>query len=69
MEVFKVLKKEHGESFGSYFWDKVYTLKGYISLEHLGIDDDDLRETLWKEVDVITTQQEPQASIKGNFVN
>ncbi|KAH7688826.1 fatty acyl-CoA reductase protein [Dioscorea alata] len=53
MEVFKVLRKEYGESFSSYFWSKVYPLAGDVSLEHLGIKDDDLRETLWAEVDVI----------------
>lgn len=53
MEVFKVLRKEYGESFSSYFWSKVYPLAGDVSLEHLGIKDDDLRETLWEEVDVI----------------
>ncbi|KAJ0986727.1 hypothetical protein J5N97_005083 [Dioscorea zingiberensis] len=53
MEVFKVLRNEHGGSFDSYFWSKVYPLAGDVTLEHLGINDDHLKETLWGEVDVI----------------
>ncbi|KAJ0986747.1 hypothetical protein J5N97_005103 [Dioscorea zingiberensis] len=53
MEVFKVLRSEHGGSFDSYYWSKVYPLAGDVTLEHLGINDDHLKETLWGEVDVI----------------
>ncbi|KAI0531149.1 hypothetical protein KFK09_000702 [Dendrobium nobile] len=52
-ELFDVLKKKHGEDFDSFISKKVHPIKGDIIHENLGIEDYDLREMLWKEIDIV----------------
>ncbi|MQL76106.1 hypothetical protein Taro_008492 [Colocasia esculenta] len=52
-EVFRVLREQHGKGFESFISEKVSPVAGDIARENLGIDDSDLRELLWKEVDVV----------------
>ncbi|KAF6166019.1 hypothetical protein GIB67_012916 [Kingdonia uniflora] len=52
-EVFKVLKQKCGTSLDSFILEKVTPVAGDISYENLGINDSDLREQIWSEVDVV----------------
>lgn len=52
-EVFKVLREKHGKGFDSFMLEKVIPLAGDISLENLGIDDENMREELWGEVEIV----------------
>ncbi|XP_028555399.1 fatty acyl-CoA reductase 3 [Dendrobium catenatum] len=52
-ELFDVLKKKHGNDFDSFISKKVHPIKGDIIHENLGIEDYNLREMLWKEIDIV----------------
>ncbi|KAK4441284.1 Alcohol-forming fatty acyl-CoA reductase [Sesamum alatum] len=52
-ELFRVLKEEYGESFGSGLLSKVIPVSGDVSLENLGIVDPEVRENMWREIDII----------------
>ncbi|KAK9127723.1 hypothetical protein Syun_016520 [Stephania yunnanensis] len=54
-DVFKVLKEKYGpkSAFDSFISNKLVAVAGDISLENLGVEDTDLRDQLFKEVDII----------------
>ncbi|RWW64947.1 hypothetical protein BHE74_00027775 [Ensete ventricosum] len=52
-DLFKVLKRKHGDGFHSFVTNKLFPLAGDIVQEDLGIHDSDLRRNLWKEVEVV----------------
>ncbi|KAK4441282.1 putative fatty acyl-CoA reductase 4 [Sesamum alatum] len=52
-ELFRVLKEEYGEGFGSGLLSKVIPISGDVSLENLGIVDPEVRENMWREIDII----------------
>uniref|UniRef100_A0A1D1XLR3 Fatty acyl-CoA reductase n=1 Tax=Anthurium amnicola TaxID=1678845 RepID=A0A1D1XLR3_9ARAE len=52
-EVFRILREQHEKGFESFVSEKVSPVAGDIARENLGIDDSDLRDLLWREVDVV----------------
>ncbi|KAH0470833.1 hypothetical protein IEQ34_000556 [Dendrobium chrysotoxum] len=52
-ELFDVLKEKHGKDFDSFISKKVYSIAGDIIYENLGIEDYNLREMLWEEIDIV----------------
>ncbi|KAI3919342.1 hypothetical protein MKW92_015625 [Papaver armeniacum] len=52
-EVFRVLRAKHGVRYTTFISEKVTPTAGDISLENLGINDFDLINKIWKEVDVV----------------
>ncbi|KAI0531143.1 hypothetical protein KFK09_000695 [Dendrobium nobile] len=52
-ELFDVLKEKHGEDFDSFISKKVYPIAGDIIYENLGIEDYNLKEMLWEEIDIV----------------
>ncbi|KAF5193384.1 Fatty acyl-coa reductase [Thalictrum thalictroides] len=52
-DLFRVLKEKYGTNFNSFISNKVTPVVGDISCENLGVKDSDLKEQLWKEVDII----------------
>ncbi|KAL0928874.1 hypothetical protein M5K25_000802 [Dendrobium thyrsiflorum] len=52
-ELFDVLKEKYGEDFDSFISKKVYSIAGDIIYENLGIEDYNLREMLWEEIDIV----------------
>lgn len=52
-QLFDVLRAKHGTSFESFIREKVAPVAGDITLWNLGIDDTNLREVLWKEIDIV----------------
>ncbi|XP_072998157.1 probable fatty acyl-CoA reductase 4 [Typha latifolia] len=53
MDVFQILREKYQEEFQSYFWSKVQPVAGDIASENMGINDRELTDALWKEIDVI----------------
>ncbi|WCJ41788.1 Fatty acyl-CoA reductase 1 [Euphorbia peplus] len=52
-ELFKVIKEIHGEKINSFVSEKMIPIAGDISSEHLGIEDSNLRDELWEQVDFV----------------
>uniref|UniRef100_A0A5B7B1U0 Fatty acyl-CoA reductase n=1 Tax=Davidia involucrata TaxID=16924 RepID=A0A5B7B1U0_DAVIN len=52
-ELFRVLREKWGANLNSLIAEKVLPVSGDISYEHLGIKDCDLREEMWREIDII----------------
>ncbi|XP_028549342.1 fatty acyl-CoA reductase 8-like [Dendrobium catenatum] len=52
-ELFDVLKEKHGLDFDSFISKTVYSVAGDIMYENLGIEDYNLREMLWEEIDIV----------------
>ena len=52
-ELFRVLRKERGGDFESMISSKVVAISGDVGYENLGIVDVQLREQMWREIDVI----------------
>ncbi|XXG64994.1 hypothetical protein AAC387_Pa05g2804 [Persea americana] len=52
-EVFKVLREKLGKDFDSFITNKVIPIVGDISCENLGVSNSDVREEIWREVDII----------------
>ncbi|XP_077230912.1 alcohol-forming fatty acyl-CoA reductase-like isoform X2 [Tasmannia lanceolata] len=52
-EVFRVLREKYGKSFYSFIWDKVTPLAGDIAYENLGIEENSLKEEMWREINVV----------------
>ncbi|XP_028556793.1 fatty acyl-CoA reductase 3-like [Dendrobium catenatum] len=52
-ELFDVLKEKHGPDIDSFISKMVYSVAGDIIYENLGIEDYNLRERLWEEIDIV----------------
>ncbi|KAK9117658.1 hypothetical protein Sjap_016605 [Stephania japonica] len=53
-EVFRVLRNKYGPTnFESFILEKITPIAADISLKHLGIDDCNLRQHIWNEVDAV----------------
>ncbi|KAF6166002.1 hypothetical protein GIB67_012899 [Kingdonia uniflora] len=52
-KVFKVLREKRGAGFEEFVLEKIVPIAGYTTCENLGIEDSDLRDELWREVDII----------------
>ncbi|OVA03592.1 Male sterility [Macleaya cordata] len=52
-EVFRVMKEKYCERFNSFISEKVTLVAGDAACVNLGIQDFDLREKIWREVDVV----------------
>lgn len=52
-ELFKVLQEKYGEEFQSFATSKLCPVAGDIVHENLGIQDSNLVNKLWKEVQII----------------
>ncbi|PKU84767.1 Alcohol-forming fatty acyl-CoA reductase [Dendrobium catenatum] len=52
-DLFDVLKEKHGSNFDSFISKTVYSVAGDIIFENLGIEDYNLREMLWEEIDIV----------------
>ncbi|KAF6145844.1 hypothetical protein GIB67_028839 [Kingdonia uniflora] len=52
-EVFKVLREKLGAGFDDFVLEKIVPIAGDTTCENLGIEDSDLRDELWREVDII----------------
>lgn len=52
-KVFGVLREQYGKEFSAFVSEKISPVAGDIACENLGIEDCDLREILWREVDVV----------------
>ncbi|KAF3441546.1 hypothetical protein FNV43_RR15460 [Rhamnella rubrinervis] len=52
-ELFKVLREKWDTNFDSFISIKVAAISGDVSFENLGLKDAQLRELLWKEIDII----------------
>ncbi|XP_019051672.1 PREDICTED: alcohol-forming fatty acyl-CoA reductase-like isoform X2 [Nelumbo nucifera] len=52
-EVFRVLRQKHGAGFDSFISEKVTPVPGDISCENLGVEDCDLRDEMWREIDIV----------------
>ncbi|MCL7026777.1 hypothetical protein MKW94_020940 [Papaver nudicaule] len=53
-EVFRVLRAKHGVRYNNFLSEKVTPIPGDMRLENLGINDSNLINKIWKEVDVVT---------------
>ncbi|KAF6153512.1 hypothetical protein GIB67_027379 [Kingdonia uniflora] len=52
-EVFKVLREKLGAGFDDFVLEKIVLIVGDTACENLRIEDSDLRDGLWREVDII----------------
>ncbi|XP_011626024.1 fatty acyl-CoA reductase 1 isoform X1 [Amborella trichopoda] len=52
-ELFKVLREKHGTGFDSFVGEKIFPVVGDLRHQSLGIKDLDIRNKLWREVDMI----------------
>ncbi|KAI4313494.1 hypothetical protein L6164_026471 [Bauhinia variegata] len=52
-DLFRVLRDELGNDFGSFILEKVIAVAGDISLENLGIKDANLRKDMLEEIDIV----------------
>ncbi|XP_020582760.1 alcohol-forming fatty acyl-CoA reductase-like [Phalaenopsis equestris] len=52
-ELFDILRKEHGKEFNSFMAEKVCAVPGDIIHHNLGIEDINMRELLWKNVNMV----------------
>jgi fatty acyl-CoA reductase len=54
LELFKILREQHGDNFESFIFQKVVPVVGDVSADHnLGIDKETTREHLWENLDAI----------------
>lgn len=51
--MFRVLRDEWGEDFDSFMSKKVIVIPGDVSLENLGLKDEDLKNEMLKEIEVL----------------
>lgn len=51
--MFTVLKEKLGKDFDSFITNKVIPIVGDIACENLGVSNSDVREEIWREVDII----------------
>lgn len=51
--MFRVLREKHGRGFDSFITNKVSPIVGDIACENLGVSNSDVREEMWREVDII----------------
>ncbi|XP_020112859.1 probable fatty acyl-CoA reductase 4 isoform X1 [Ananas comosus] len=52
-EIFQVLKDKHGKGFHSFIEEKLIPVAGDVVHENLGIEDSDIKEHLWKKINII----------------
>lgn len=53
-ELFKTLRREHGDNFENFVFEKVVPVVGDVAADHnLGIDNDSTREHLWEILDAV----------------
>ncbi|KAL0460776.1 UNVERIFIED_CONTAM: Fatty acyl-CoA reductase 3 [Sesamum latifolium] len=52
-ELFRVLREEYGASFDTALLSKIIPVSGDVSLENLGIVDQEVSENMWREIDII----------------
>ncbi|XP_024935282.2 probable fatty acyl-CoA reductase 4 [Ziziphus jujuba] len=52
-ELFRVLRQKWETNFDQFISEKVAAIPGDVSCENLGVIDSQLREILWKEIDVV----------------
>ncbi|KAI4313523.1 hypothetical protein L6164_026497 [Bauhinia variegata] len=52
-DLFRALRDELGDHFGSFISEKVIAVAGDVSLENLGIKDVDLRKDMLEEIDIV----------------
>ncbi|KAI4313524.1 hypothetical protein L6164_026498 [Bauhinia variegata] len=52
-DLFRVLRDELGDDFGSFISEKVIAVAGDVSLENLGIKDANLRKDMLEEIDIV----------------
>ena len=52
-DLFRVLKEKWGRGFDSFILEKLVPIPGDISYENLGIEDSNLRNEIWKDIDFI----------------
>ncbi|KAJ4958802.1 hypothetical protein NE237_025913 [Protea cynaroides] len=52
-EIFRVLREKWVAGFDSFITEKVTTVAGDITYENLGIEASDLREDMWREIDMV----------------
>jgi len=52
-DLFKVLKDKWGADFRSFISEKVVAVAGDVSLQNLGIKDKNMRNQMFKELDII----------------
>lgn len=54
LELFKILREQHGDNFESFIFQKVVPVVGDVAVDHnLGIDEEATREHLWENLDAI----------------
>lgn len=52
-DLFKVLKEKLGANFNSFISEKVTLVPGDVTLEDLGVEDSNLKEEMWDQIDII----------------
>ncbi|KAE9461346.1 hypothetical protein C3L33_06748, partial [Rhododendron williamsianum] len=52
-DLFRVLKEKLGENLNPFISEKVTLVPGDITFENLGVNDPNLVEEMWKEVDIV----------------
>lgn len=52
-EIFQVLKDKHGKGFHSFIEEKLIPVAGDVVHENLGIEDSDIKEHLWKKINIV----------------
>ena len=52
-ELFRVLKEKWASNFNSFLSEKLTPVPGDISCPNLGVADSNLREEMWREVDIV----------------
>ncbi|XP_010271727.1 PREDICTED: alcohol-forming fatty acyl-CoA reductase-like [Nelumbo nucifera] len=52
-EVFRVLRQKLGSGFDSFMSEKVIPVPGDITCKNLGVEETDLRDKMWREVDIV----------------
>lgn len=51
--MFRILREKWGAKFDSFISEKLVAVPGDITYENLGVKDFNLREEMWKNIDVI----------------
>ncbi|KAK9278195.1 hypothetical protein L1049_027756 [Liquidambar formosana] len=69
-ELFRVVREKWGSNLNSLISEKVLAIPGDISCDNLGVKDPNLREEMWREIDVIlnsaaTTKFDERARLYG----
>ncbi|KAJ8551986.1 hypothetical protein K7X08_028429 [Anisodus acutangulus] len=52
-DLFKVLREKCGANFTTFVWQRTKIVPGDISCENLGVNDSNLLEEMWREVDIV----------------